>query len=225
MKSMDALDLSLDDILDSEPTDGAAAPGLARPDAADAVTEPPRNPEWLRFEADLRRGLIAVKRQVMGIIAAGEQPKKISVAWVLREAGRGRSQFYAKHAAFEVRILRAQRAAERVVALRAKKAQRQPGKTELAKENRRLKVKIQELEAREISKLATIAFERAFPRDLVILNAENAALRAQVSRLEEELASLRSYLRTYDRHQGRSVTRVGRLHEVPLLGSDTPTEG
>jgi hypothetical protein len=205
-------DIGLDDILEPSNETVAAEVADAIADAAElAEADTPRDPAWHRFEADLRVGLRLVKRQVMASIREGKQPKKVTVTWVLREAGRGRSQFYAAHAGFEARVDLVQRAVERLVATRAGQARRQPSRIALADENRELRARLKEMEAREISKLAAIAFEKAFPRDVSLLAAENTKLRSDVSRLEGEVEALRAYIRSLGKHQDIPDMRSGNV--------------
>jgi hypothetical protein len=206
------VDIGLDDILGSDDKAVAAEVADAVADAAELVeAEPPRDPAWHKFEADLRVGLRLVKRQVMTTIRDGKPPKKVTVTWVLREAGRGRSQFYAAHAGFEARVDLIQRAVERLVTIRTGQGRRLPAKGQLADENRQLKTHIKTIEAREISKLAAIAFEKAFPRDIALISGENSRLRADVARLEGEIQSLRSYIRSLGAYQDISAMKTGNV--------------
>jgi hypothetical protein len=150
----------------------------------------------------------------MAAINEGRHPKKVSVAWVLREAGRGRSQFYVAHTAFEARITLVQEAVERLLARRARQTTRSPSKTALLEESRELRARLKEMEAREISKLATIAFEKAFPRDVALLAVENTKLRADVFRLEGEVETLRAYIRSLSKHQDIPSMKIGNVEPL-----------
>ena len=94
--STESAEIDLEDILAPAPDPVA----LEMVEAADlAMDEQPWDPAWNKYEADLRVGLRSVKRQVMAAMQAGRKPKKVTVAWVLRKARRGRSQFYDTHGA------------------------------------------------------------------------------------------------------------------------------
>jgi hypothetical protein len=204
-------DLNINDLLIPEETGVSVGPTLAS--EIDEL-EPRRDPAWLKFEDDLRTGLRLVKRKVMANIAEGK-PKKVTVAWVLREAGRGRSQFYAAHSAFERRIALVQRAVERLIAIRRGEVGRQPGKTSLMEENRKLRALVRNLEAKEISKAAVIAFEKAFPRDLTLLTVENSRLHAEVARLSHEAAQLRKHMRMLAHYQDIPARRDENILQFP----------
>jgi hypothetical protein len=206
-------EFSLDDILD--PVDAVDREmGEAAAEGVELTDDEPRDPAWCAFEVDLRAGLRLVKRQAMAAINEGRHPKKVSVAWVLREAGRGRSQFYVAHTAFEARITLVQEAVERLLARRARQTTRSPSKTALLEESRELRARLKEMEAREISKLATIAFEKAFPRDVALLAVENTKLRADVFRLEGEVETLRAYIRSLSKHQDIPSMKIGNVEPL-----------
>jgi hypothetical protein len=121
-------------------------PENLQPIASDTVSSD-RDPEWIAFEKDLRRGLKTVKVEVLQRIRGGEKPGLISVSRVLSAAGRGRTQFYQQHSNFQVRIKLVDAAAKRLWA-RAQLRRTEPTKTELQTEVRRLKAEMKAIERR-----------------------------------------------------------------------------
>ena len=154
-----------------------------------------RDPEWIRFEADIRRARKQLMREAIAVMTAGKQPAKITVSSVANAASRSRSQFYASHVHLKSLVIAAQSTVEWLAARRAKQiriAERKPTVPSLERMVKLLEAELKRCRAENISKVASELYELHFSRDRELARAETARYQIDLAKKDMEIAQLRA---------------------------------
>jgi hypothetical protein len=197
------------------------APSTSEPGAAPAHRVGPQlrgakkvRGDWRQYDDEVRRVLEQIEAQELLAIETAEQPSqhriRLSVALVLRAAGRGRTQAYKSHPEIVSLIAEARSRLESALAARTSKSTRsRRGRLErIGEVKRKHEAELARVASVQLSEL--LAAMGPFDNAGSLLGAENDSLRKEVKNLQVTIS-----------HQAEAMAYLG--SEIVRLGTEART--